>query len=100
VVGLGLLIFVPAFPATVAGVILWGGGAALGFPLGMSAAADDPVNANARVAAVATMGYFAFLIGPPVIGFLAQSVGILDALIVVLVAVGVAGLASGAARRR
>jgi MFS family permease len=100
VLGLALLIFVPVFPATVVGVILWGGGAALGFPLGMSAAADDPENASARVAAVATMGYFAFLIGPPVIGFIAQGVGILTALILVLVAVGVAGLASGAARRR
>jgi predicted MFS family arabinose efflux permease len=100
VVGLALLIFVPLLPATVIGIVLWGGGAALGFPLGMSAAADDPENANARVAAVATMGYFAFLIGPPVIGFIAEGVGILNALIVVLVAVGVAGLASGAARRR
>jgi MFS family permease len=100
VAGLALIIFVPAFPATVVGVILWGGGAALGFPLGMSAAADDPDHAADRVAAVATMGYFAFLIGPPVIGFLAQDFGILNALILVLVAVGTAGLASGAARRR
>ena len=35
-------------------MVLWGLGSALGFPVGMSAAADDPQNAAARVSAVAT----------------------------------------------
>jgi fucose permease len=48
------------------GLVLWGLGASLGFPVGMSAAADDPKTAAARVSAVATIGYFAFLVGPPV----------------------------------
>jgi len=52
------------------------------------------------VSAVATIGYFAFLVGPPVIGFLADHVGLLHALTVVLVLVAVAGAASGAARER
>ena len=72
-IALLMMIFIPnAVVATIAAV-LWGLGAALGFPIGMSAAADDPRTAAARVSAVATIGYFAFLVGPPVIGFLGDS---------------------------
>jgi fucose permease len=97
-VGLVILIFVPVLWISIVGVVLWGLGASLGFPVGMSAAADDPKTAAARVSAVATIGYFAFLVGPPVIGFLGQQVGLLNALLVVLVLVAVAGVAAGAAR--
>ncbi len=98
VVGLLIVIFGPnAYVATV-GVVLWGLGASLGFPVGMSAAADDPKTAAARVSAVATIGYFAFLVGPPAIGFLGQHFGLLNGLLAVLVLVIVAGLVSGAAR--
>jgi fucose permease len=99
-IGLVMVIFVPVLWISIVGVVLWGLGASLGFPVGMSAAADDPKTAAARVSAVATIGYFAFLVGPPVIGFLGQHVGLLHALLVVLVLVAIAGLASGAARRR
>jgi len=78
--------------------VLWGLGSALGFPVGMSAAADDPKTAAARVSAVATIGYVAFLIGPPLLGFLGENFGLLNSLLVVLVLVTVAGLASGSAR--
>ena len=54
--------------------------------------------AAARVSAVATIGYVAFLAMPPVIGFLGEHVGLLNGLWVVLVLIAVAGLASGAAR--
>jgi hypothetical protein len=47
---------------------------------------------------VATIAYLAFLAGPPLIGLLADQVGLLRALTVVLVLVAVAGLTSGAAR--
>jgi len=97
-VGLVVLIFVPVLWIAVVGVVLWGLGASLGFPVGMSAAADDPKTAAARVSAVATIGYFAFLVGPPVIGFLGQQFGLLNALLIVLVLVGVAGISAGAAR--
>lgn len=81
-----------------AGAALWGAGAALGFPVGMSAAADDPARAAARVAVVSSIGYTAFLAGPPLIGLLAQRVGILHALLVVVVALVVAFGAAGATR--
>jgi MFS family permease len=84
----------------VTGAVLWGLGASLGFPLGMSAAADDERNATTRVAAVAMIGYLAFLGGPPVIGFLADHIGILHALYVVLALVVAAFLCAPALRQR
>lgn len=98
-VGLLVVIFVPIVWVAVIGVIAWGLGSSLGFPVGMSAAADDPKTAAARVSAVATIGYFAFLVGPPTIGFLGEHFGLLHALLVVLVLVAVAGIVSGAARK-
>lgn len=80
------------------GILLWGLGASLGFPVGLSAAGDDPRGAAVRVGAVATIGYIAFLVGPPGLGLLGEHVGLLHALIVVLIGVIVAGLMSGAAR--
>ena len=100
VVGLGILIFVPSVPLAIVGVVLWGLGASLGFPMGMSAAADDPRTAAARVSAVATIGYVAFLAGPPLIGFLGEEFGLLRGLLVVFVFILLAGLVSGAARER
>lgn len=97
-IGLVMVIFVPNPILAAVGVVVWGLGASLGFPVGMSAAADDPKTAAARVSAVATIGYCAFLVGPPVIGLLGQHIGLLHALLVVLVLVAVAALASGAAR--
>lgn len=97
-VGLLVFIFVPVLWIAILGVILWGLGSALGFPTGMSAAADDPRTAAARVSAVAMIGYCAFLVGPPAIGFLGQHFGLLHALLLVLILIVVAGLASGAAR--
>jgi MFS family permease len=99
-VGLLLLIFVPVFWIEVVGVVLWGFGASLGFPVGMSAAADDPRKAAARVSAVATIGYIAFLVGPPAIGFLGNQFGILHGLLLVLVLAAMAGIVSFAAREQ
>lgn len=80
------------------GILLWGLGASLGFPVGLSAAGDDPRGAAIRVGAVATIGYIAFLVGPPGLGLLGEQVGLLHALIVVLIGVMAAGLISGAAQ--
>lgn len=98
VVGLGMLIFIDNVPLAIVGVVLWGLGASLGFPMGMSAAADDPRTAAVKVSAVATIGYVAFLAGPPLIGFLGEHIGLLAALLIVFVFIVAAGLASGAAR--
>ena len=97
-VGLLMFIFVPVFWVDMVGVVFWGLGASLGFPVGMSAAADDPRKAAARVSAVASIGYLAFLVGPPTIGFLGNQFGILNGLLLVLVLVGMAGIVSFATR--
>jgi fucose permease len=97
-IGLSIVVFVPITWVAVVGVVLWGLGASLGFPTGMSAAADDPKTAAARVSAVATIGYLAFLVGPPVIGLLGEQVGLRSALLVVLVLIAAAGTVSHAAR--
>lgn len=97
-IGLLLFIFVPVFWVDVVGVVLWGIGASLGFPVGMSAAADDPHKAAARVSAVASIGYLAFLVGPPSIGFLGNEFGILTALLLVLALVAMASIVSFSTR--
>ena len=97
-VGLALVVWGGSLPVAMAGAILWGLGTALGFPVGMSAASDDPHRAAGRVSVVATVGYVAFLAGPPLIGFLADDAGTLNALTATggLVALGL--LVSGALR--
>src|SRR3954451_9868033 len=65
------------------GAAIWGIGASLGFPVGMSAAADDPRRAAARMSVVSTIGYTAFIAGPPLLGFLGDHVGVLHSLLVV-----------------
>ena len=84
--GAALFIFAPNPALAFVGALLWGTGASLGFPVGMSAAGDDPRKAAARVSVVATIGYGAFLGGPPLIGLLGDHWGVLHALTAVLVA--------------
>jgi MFS family permease len=82
IVGCLLVVFGTPWLAFV-GAAIWGVGASLGFPVGMSAAADEPARAHARLSVVSTIGYTAFLAGPPLLGFLGDHYGILRALIVV-----------------
>jgi MFS family permease len=98
--GVGLLMVVagPAAGWALAGALVWGIGASLGFPVGMSAAADEPDRSAPRVSVVASIGYCAFLAGPPLVGVLADAVGIREALLVVLVALVVGMLTAGQAR--
>jgi MFS family permease len=98
--GVGVvLIVVGELPAlVVVGIVLWGLGASLGFPVGMSAAADDPVHAASRVSVVSTIAYTAFLAGPPLLGFLADHVGTLNALLAVAILLIPSALVVPAAR--
>ena len=82
IVGCLLVVFGPTWLAFI-GAAIWGVGASLGFPVGMSAAADDPARAPMRLSVVATIGYTAFLAGPPFLGLLGDHFGVLRALIVV-----------------
>ncbi len=98
-VGVGIFVWTDGFWMLALGCALWGAGVALGFPLGMSAAADHP-NGPARVSVVSTLGYGAFLIGPPVLGFLGQHMGILSALSVLIGLLAIAALVAPAAREQ
>lgn len=96
----GLLLFIvaPFGPLVFIGAALWGLGASLGFPIGMSAAADDPAKAASRVAAAATIGYIAFLCGPPILGWIGDHIGLLPTLFIVVGLIVASGLFSGAAK--
>lgn len=82
VVGSILVIFGAPWMAFI-GAAIWGIGVSLGFPVGMSASADDPKRAAARMSVVATIGYLAFIAGPPALGFLGDQVGVLRSLLAV-----------------
>ncbi|GAB3522241.1 MFS transporter [Phytohabitans suffuscus] len=81
--GAAVTVYADSLPLALAGVALWGVGACLGFPVGMSAAADEETHAPARVSVVAVIGYTAFLAGPPLVGLLGDRVGVLRALLIV-----------------
>ncbi len=96
--GLLLFILAPTLPLVFVGAALWGAGVSLGFPLGMSAAADDPAHAAARVSAAATIGYVAFLAGPPLLGLISDHIGLLNTMYILVALIIASGFASSAAR--
>ncbi|MCO8270929.1 MFS transporter [Actinoplanes sp. TRM 88003] len=98
VLGLVLVVAEIGVPVAVAGALLWGAGASLGFPIGMSSAADDPAKAAIRVSVAGSIGYGAFLAGPPLIGLLAEHLGVLRAMLCVFGALAIGLIASGATR--
>lgn len=85
IVGLAIFGLSPNLPLALGGAMLWGLGSALGFPVGMSAASDEPMHAAARLSVVSTIGYGAFLVGPPLLGLLADHVGYRHALLALTV---------------
>ena len=98
IAGVAVFIVAVSTPLAFVGAVLWGLGASLGFPVGMSAAADDERFAAQRVSVVASIGYLAFLAGPPLIGVLADSIGILPALSVLIATLVLSLAVTGAAR--
>jgi MFS family permease len=96
----GVILFITAENRWIVlvGVLAWAVGVSMGFPLGMSAAAESGVDSAARVSVVASIGYAANLAGPPVIGAIAERVGLLDALWI-LVALFAAAFAAASALR-
>jgi MFS family permease len=83
--------------AAIAGFGLIGAGVSCIFPLILSAAARTPGSApGTAIAAIATSGYMGFLVGPPLIGSLAEALSLRGAL-GVLGVLGVLILAFGGA---
>lgn len=98
--GLGLVAYVDHAGVALAAVVLWGLGASLGFPLALSAAGDSGPDPAARMALTSTVGYLAFLVGPPVLGLLGEQIGLRGALIVPLAVVLVAAVLAPAVAPR
>ena len=96
--GIGVVMVAPTLWLGALGVLMWGLGCSLGFPVALSASGEDPRHAARRAGFVATAGYSAFLIGPPLLGFLGQRVGLRHAIGVVLVVVLATLFAAGSTR--
>lgn len=79
-------------------MLLWGAGAALGLPVGLSAGSDDPAQTTVRVGVITSIGYCGFLYGPPLIGFLADRTALAPALLVVAALMATSLTLAGAAR--
>jgi MFS family permease len=94
--GLLLAVALPYLVPAVGGFLLVGFGIASVVPLSYSAAGrSTKVSAGVALAMVSTLGYSGFLMGPPLIGFLAQLSNLRVALAVVaVVAIGIGLLAS------
>lgn len=83
--GIGLVSLVDSQIVAAIAVLLWGLGTSLGFPVALSEAGDSGPNPAARVATVSTIGYLAFLVGPPSLGLVGEHWGLRTALLIPMV---------------
>jgi predicted MFS family arabinose efflux permease len=99
--GVLLTVLGPGLASAYVGAALWAVGVCLVFPAAVSAGGEAPERPADAIAAVTTIGYGGFLLGPPLIGLLAERVGLGRALLVLLVlAAGIAALAPAVRSRR
>lgn len=100
--GIAVVVFLPVTVAPYIGAALWGIGLAVVFPTAMTIAGQQGGdNSAGAIAAVSTMGYGAFLIGPPLIGLIAEHTSLAAVLGGVMVlTLGITVLAGPATRRR
>lgn len=99
--GMGLAVGVPTTAGALVGFAVAGLGLAAVVPIAFSSAGDVPGVAQGEgVAAVASVGYAGFLVGPPLIGFLAGTgLGLRGALVVIVAAVASLAVTAGALPR-
>lgn len=98
IIGLVAVSTSPWIGLALIGVVLWATGAALGFPIAASVLSRQPAMAAARMAVMSTLGYGAFLAGPPIIGYIAEHIGYRHALIVIAIPVVVSALLTSTLR--
>jgi MFS family permease len=96
ILGLILLIARISVPLAWFGAFLWGVGVALAFPLFLSAAGEQP-NPARKVATVSAFGYTSFLVGPPLLGFVGQSIGVVNMYWIILMFIVLSVIVAGAA---
>jgi len=97
--GLGSALLIGSVPATLLGFACAGWGFAAIFPILCSVAGKKAASKpEAGIAAVTATGYFGFLVGPPIIGFLAQISSLRIALLLVAALSAVGSAMAGIAR--
>lgn len=84
-VGVAVFGLGPNLPLAVLGVVCWGLGTGLIVPIGIAAVSADPMKAAGRVAVVSAFASGASLAAPPLIGVVAEHVGVRNALLFVCV---------------
>jgi MFS family permease len=95
--GVLAVLLAPGAPFALAGFFLMGVGTSVLFPLAMSAAAQrTDRSAAVNVAALAQITFVLFLLAPPLLGFVAEHIGIRWAFGACLPIVAVSLLATGA----
>ncbi|MFT7211901.1 MAG: MFS family permease [Granulosicoccus sp.] len=83
--GIALFALAPSIPWAFAGAALSGAGVAIVFPLAVTAAANRPGRSSAdNVAALNMLSFSAFLIAPPIIGFVSEFQGLRVALLMLV----------------
>ena len=98
--GVAVVLLSPVTAGAYVGAALWGLGTAIVFPAVISAAGDTPGRSADAIAMVTPIGYTGFLVGPPLIGLLAQHVGLEHSLWVVGGLAGLMALLAGVTRER
>ncbi len=95
-----LVLMAPSLPTALVGFAAFGIGYAMIIPLAFSRAANDPdVPAGRAIASVATLTYGGILIGPPLIGFVAEATSLNGSLWLLIALAGVTLSMAGALRR-
>jgi MFS family permease len=94
--GLGVALLVGHPAVALAGFACMGAGLAAVVPVAFRAAGSLPgIAPAAGIAALTSVGYSAFLVGPPTIGFAAEAVGLPRALALVVALLGLLALLAG-----
>jgi len=99
-IGVVALCLINSTPIAMLGASAWGLGLSVVFPAAISAAGEIPNRGSQAIATVATIGYGGFLLGAPLIGFLAHSMPLDKALLAVAVIVLLIAILASAARER
>jgi MFS family permease len=98
--GVAALCLVNSTLIALLGALAWGLGLSVVFPSAMSAAGEVPGRGSRAIAVVSTIGYGGFLVGAPLIGFLAHMMPLDKALLAVAVLVLLIAVLAPAARER
>jgi MFS family permease len=98
--GVAALCLIPSTVVALLGALAWGLGLSVVFTSAMSAAGEVPGRGSRAIAVVSTIGYGGFLLGAPLIGFLAHYMPLDRALLAVAVLVLLVAILASAARER